>query len=136
MVAPISQHVHDAHNAPTLQFAQAVADIRPGDGETVRNLFGVQRLGREKQKSMNLGDRPVDSPPRPHLSPVQNKSLVDRRKRHRQFLTSVLSDISVITEYTGIGGIIQVRFTLGWNWDFGGVRRRNPGRGWEQKLSQ
>ena len=46
VIAPVPQHVHDAHDPPALELAQARADVRPGDGERRGELLGVERLRR------------------------------------------------------------------------------------------
>jgi len=57
------------------KFAQAGADVGTRNGECFRDFFGMQRLRREEQESVHLGHSTVDSPPRAHLTPMENKFL-------------------------------------------------------------
>ena len=41
-----------------------------------------QRVRREVEKSVNLGHRTVDSPPRPHLPPVENQLFLNGTQLH------------------------------------------------------
>src|SRR5712671_2381809 len=81
VVAPVPHHMHHAHNSPPLQFPQARAHIRPCHRQRRRNLIRRQRLWRQKQQRVHLRDSSINSPPRPHLPPMQNEFLSHRRQR-------------------------------------------------------
>ena len=81
VVAPIAQDVGDPDDAPALQLAQAVADVRAGDAERRGDVLGVQRPVGQEQQRVDLGDRAVDAPARAHLPPVEDELLLDRRQR-------------------------------------------------------
>jgi len=72
--------VRDADDTPALQLAQAVADVRTGDAQGSRELLGVQGLWREIENGMDLRYCAIDSPSRPHFSPMQDEALLDRRE--------------------------------------------------------
>src|SRR6266567_54528 len=80
VVAPVAQHVHHAHDPPALQLAQARAHVRARHRQRRGNLIRRHGPGRQKQQRMNLRHRPIDSPPRAHLPPVQNELLRHRRQ--------------------------------------------------------
>ena len=84
VISPIPEHVDDPHDAPTLQFAQAGADVRTRYGERGRDFFRMQWLLGEEEQGMHLGNGPVNTPTGAHLAPVQDEFLFNRRERHIQ----------------------------------------------------
>ena len=68
------------HNAPILQFFEAIAHVRPCYAETRTDIFGVERLLRDEKESVDLGDRAIDPPLRSHFPPVEDELLRKRRK--------------------------------------------------------
>src|SRR6266702_2868719 len=80
VVAPVAQHVHHAHDPPALQLAQARAHVRARHRQGCGNLIRRHRSGRQKQQRVHLRHGSVDSPPRAHLPPMQNKLLRHRRQ--------------------------------------------------------
>src|SRR5271156_5581048 len=83
MFPPVAQHMHRPHDSPTLQLADRRAHIRPCHAQRLRNLIRRQRARRQIEQRMDLRHRPVNPPPRPHLTPGQNVSLLHpRQSRH------------------------------------------------------
>src|ERR1041384_7862894 len=82
MVAAVSENVDHADDSPSLQLAQAGADIGAGDRESLGDLLGVERLLRNKKERMDLGHGAIDSPTRAHFAPVQDEFLLDLRELH------------------------------------------------------
>jgi len=85
MVALIAQHMDTLHDSPALQFFEARADIRAGHTERQCNLLRVDRARGQIEQGMDLGDGPIDAPPRAHFSPVQNELLFHRREFLHRF---------------------------------------------------
>ena len=77
MVAAVAHDMRHPHDAPALQLTEAVADVGAGDVEDFDDLIGIQGLRGDEQQRVNLGNRPVDPPPRPHLAPMQDELLLN-----------------------------------------------------------
>src|ERR1700722_4787161 len=76
MFPPVPQHMHRPHNPPPLQLPDRGRHIRPRHAQRLRNLLRRQRPRRQIQQRVNLRHRPVNPPPRPHLSPVEDVLLL------------------------------------------------------------
>src|SRR5271156_726372 len=76
MFPPVPQNMHRPHNPPPLQLPDRSTHIRPRHAQSLRNLLRRQSPRRQIQQRMNLRHRTVNPPPRPHLPPVQNVSLL------------------------------------------------------------
>ena len=77
-MGPIPHHMHQLHNAPALQFPNAVAHVRSRHAQRFRQFLRVQRLRRKKQQRVHLRHRSVDPPARAHFAPVKNEFLLHR----------------------------------------------------------
>src|SRR5580704_2230153 len=76
MFPPVAQHMHRPHNPPPLQLPDRRRHIRPCHTQRLRNLLRRQCPRRQIQQRMDLRHRPVNPPPRPHLTPMQDVSLL------------------------------------------------------------
>ena len=77
MVAAVAEDVHDAHDTPALELAKARAHVRACDGKSGGNLFGVERLGRNEEKGVDLRHGAIDAPAGAHFPPVEDELLRD-----------------------------------------------------------
>src|SRR6202162_5839443 len=81
MIATVAQHVHDTDDAPALKFAEAGADVGTSDGEGDGNLIGGQRVRRDEEQGVDLGDGAVDAPAGAHFAPMEDEFLGGGGKR-------------------------------------------------------
>ena len=75
MVAPVAQHVHNAHDAPALQLAQAGANVRAGHSQRLGNFVGGEGPRRNEQQRVHLRHGAVDAPAGAHFTPMENELL-------------------------------------------------------------
>src|SRR5713226_4917073 len=80
VIAAVTQNVDDADNAPSLELAQAVADIGAGNGERFGDFLGMERPRGKEQQGMDLSDGAVDAPAGAHFAPVEDELLRDGSK--------------------------------------------------------
>src|SRR5712691_7699363 len=80
VIAAVAQNVDDANNAPSLELAEAVADIGAGHGERFGDFLGMERPRGKEQQGMDLSDGAVDAPAGAHFAPVEDELLRDGSK--------------------------------------------------------
>src|SRR2546426_3706822 len=80
VIAAVAQNVDDANNAPSLELAQAVADVGACHGERFGDFLGVEGPRGKEQQGMDLSDGAVDAPAGAHFAPVEDELLRDGGK--------------------------------------------------------
>src|SRR6266581_1021162 len=77
VIAAVAQNVDDANNAPSLELAEAVADVGAGHGERFGDFLGVEGPRGKEQQGMDLSNGAVDAPAGAHFAPVEDELLRD-----------------------------------------------------------
>src|SRR6185369_12172965 len=72
MLAPLAEHVNRTDQTPAFEFAYRGADVGAGHVERGGDVLGGEWFRGEKEQSMNLRDRAVDTPTRSHFPPVED----------------------------------------------------------------
>src|SRR5260370_19369051 len=91
MVSLVAQQLNEFDDPPPLQFSKTVADIRTRHRESLGDVLGMERSGRQKEQSMDLRHRAVNAPARTHLSPMENELLLNWAElRHILLFLSIL----------------------------------------------
>src|SRR5712691_11077342 len=92
VITAVAQNVDDADDAPSLELAQAVADIGAGHGERFGAFLGVEGPRGKEQQGMDLSDGAVDAPAGAHFAPVEDELLGDRGKGGHFVFSSFCQD--------------------------------------------
>src|SRR5712692_4753626 len=92
VIAAVTQNVDDADNAPSLELAQAVADVGAGHGERLGDFLGMERPRGKEQQGMDLSDGAVDAPAGAHFAPVEDELLRDGSKGGHFVFSSFCQD--------------------------------------------
>src|SRR6266496_392596 len=85
MIAPVTENMNDAHNAPVLQFVEAIADVGASDAESGGDLLRRHWPRGKEKEGVDLGDGAIDPPARPHFAPMEDELLRHRRERFHIF---------------------------------------------------
>src|ERR1700687_5831806 len=83
------------YQSPALQFADTGAHVGAGNAQSPCDFLSGKRRRGNVQQRVDLRHRPVDSPARSHLSPVQNELFLGcAQVRHISLMTEI-TELSV-----------------------------------------
>src|SRR6185436_21131694 len=80
VIALVAADVHQLHDAPSLKLLEARTDVRARNFEGLDDVVGVERIGRDVEQCVDLGDGAVDAPSGAHLAPVTDELLLNGGK--------------------------------------------------------
>ncbi len=78
VLAPVTGHMAQRHQAPGLQFLQPHADVAAAELQRLGDLLGVQRRGRDEDQRVDLAHGAVDAPAAAHLAKMADEAAHQR----------------------------------------------------------
>src|ERR1019366_4934883 len=87
--------MHGPNQAPSLQFANTGTHVGTGNAQGTCNFLSRKSRSGNVEKGVDLGHRPVDSPARSHLSPVENELLLGCTQMRHISLITELTELTV-----------------------------------------